>query len=410
MAAGSHPFRSLRGFNYRVWMAGSLVSNIGTWMQRIAQDWLVLTVLTDNNATAVGIVMALQFGPQLLLLPLTGYAADHIDRRKLIAATQISLALLALGLGVLTLTGLVQLWHVYLFALLLGCVSAFDAPVRQTFVSELVGEADLPNAVALNSASFNGGRMIGPAVAGFLIAAVGSGWVFLINAASFLAVLLSLNLLRASELLPGSGAVRARGSLSEGFRYVWARSDLKVVLIMLFLIGTFGLNFPIFISTMAVGVFHAGSGQFGMLTSAMAAGSVTGALLAARRGAPHIELLGAACALFGGGCALAAIAPSYAMFGVVLAFIGIAAQTFTTSANSLAQLSTDRVVRGRVMAIMLATTMGGTLIGGPMVGWVADVLGPRWAMGVAAAAGCLSAIIALGYVVKYGRTTPHKAA
>jgi len=407
MAAGSHPFRSLRSFNYRVWVAGSLVSNIGTWMQRIAQDWLVLTVLTDNSAMAVGIVMALQFGPQLLLLPLTGYAADHIDRRKVIAATQTSLGLLALGLGVLTITGLVQLWHVYLFALLLGCVSAFDAPVRQTFVSELVGEPDLPNAVALNSASFNAGRMIGPAVAGFLIAAVGSGWVFLINAASFLAVLLSLNLLRPGELRPGSGAVRARGSLSEGFRYVWGRSDLKVILIMLFVIGTFGLNFPIFISTMAVGVFGAGAGQFGLLTSAMAAGSVTGALLAAWRGAPRIELLGMASAFFGGGCAIAALAPSYALFGVVLVFIGIAAQTFTTSSNSLAQLSTDRVVRGRVMAIMLATTMGGTLIGGPMVGWVADVLGPRWALSVAAAAGFLAAIIALGYVLKHGRT-PHK--
>ncbi len=410
MTAGSHPFRSLRNFNYRVWSAGALVSNIGTWMQRIAQDWLVLTVLTNNNAASVGIVMALQFGPQLLLLPFTGYAADHIDRRKLIAATQSALGLLALGLGLLTITGLVQLWHVYLFALLLGCVSAFDATVRQTFVSELVGEVDLPNAVALNSASFNAGRMLGPAVAGFLIAAVGSGWVFLINAASFLAVLLSLNLLRAGELQPGSGAVRARGSLSQGFRYVWARSDLKVILIMLFLIGTFGLNFPIFISTMAVGVFHAGAGQFGLLTSAMAAGSVTGALLAAGRGAPRIELLAGAAALFGCGCAIAAVAPSYVMFGGVLAFIGIAAQTFTTSANSLAQLSTDRVVRGRVMAIMLATTLGGTLVGGPTVGWVADVLGPRWALSVAAAAGGLAAIIALGYVLKYGRTAPHKAA
>ena len=182
-------FRSLRIFNYRLWAAGAIVSNMGTWMQRTAQDWLVLTELTHKNATAVGIVMALQFGPQLLLLPLTGFAADHLDRRKLLFATQAAMGALALGLGILTVTGVVQLWHVYVFALLLGCVTAFDAPARQTFVSELVGEAELSNAVALNSTSFNAARMIGPAIAGMLIASVGSGWVFLINAASFAAVL-----------------------------------------------------------------------------------------------------------------------------------------------------------------------------------------------------------------------------
>src|SRR3984957_12404003 len=178
-------FRSLNSFNYRVWAGGAIVSNIGTWMQRTAQDWLVLTQLTRHNATAVGVVMALQFGPHLLLLPFTGFAADHLDRRKLLIATQAALGGLALGLGVLTVTGWVQLWHVYVFAFLLGCVTAFDAPARHTFVSELVGEADLSNAVALNSTSFNAARMIGPAVAGLLITAVGSGWVFLLNAVSF---------------------------------------------------------------------------------------------------------------------------------------------------------------------------------------------------------------------------------
>lgn len=174
----SSTFRSLRGYNYRVWAGGAAVSNVGTWMQRTAQDWIVLTQLTRHNAAAVGIVMALQFGPQLLLLPLTGWAADHLDRRKLLMVTQATMGALALGLGLLTLTGLVQLWHVYVFALLLGCVAAFDAPARQTFVSELVTEIDLQNAVALNSTSFNAARMIGPAVAGVLIAAVGTGWVF----------------------------------------------------------------------------------------------------------------------------------------------------------------------------------------------------------------------------------------
>src|ERR1019366_1949419 len=184
-------FRSLKGFNYRVWAGGAIVSNVGTWMQRTAQDWVVLTQLTHNNATAVGVVMALQFGPQVLLLPLTGFAADHLDRRKLLIATQATMGLLALGLGILTVSSLAQLWHVYVFALLLGCASAFDSPVRQTFVSDLVGEDYLSNAVALNSTSFNAARMIGPAFAGLLIAAVGTGWVFVINGISFVPVLCS---------------------------------------------------------------------------------------------------------------------------------------------------------------------------------------------------------------------------
>src|SRR5580692_2244523 len=267
-------FRSLKRFNYRVWAAGALVSNVGTWMQRIAQDWLVLTQLTHHNATAVGVVMALQFGPQILLLPLTGFAADHFDRRKLLFCTQATMGLLALGLGLLVVTGLVQLWHVYVFAFLLGCAAAFDSPARQTFVAELVSEGDLPNAVGLNSTSFNAARMIGPAIAGGLIAAVGSGSVFLINALSFVAVLCSLALLRTDQLKPSHRAVSARGSFVEGFRYVLRRPDLKVILFMLFLVGTFGLNFPIFISTMSVTVFHAGASQYGLLSSMMAAGSV----------------------------------------------------------------------------------------------------------------------------------------
>jgi MFS family permease len=394
-------FRSLSSYNYRIWAGGAIISNVGTWMQRTAQDWLVLTQLTHNNATAVGVVMALQFGPLALLLPWTGFAADHFDRRKILIATQAAMATLALGLGLLIVTGFVQLWHVYVFALLQGCVTAFDSTARQTFVSELVGEADLSNAVALNSTSFNAARMIGPAIAGVLIAGVGTGWVFLVNAASFVAVLCSLNLFRVDELHRESRAVRTRGSLGEGFRYVWNRPDLKAILLMLFLIGTFGLNFPIFISTMSVSAFHAGASQYGLLTSMMAVGSVAGALLAARRAKPHIALLLAGAAIFGAGFALAAIMPSYWLFGLALILIGVSAQTFTTSVNSLVQLSTDPVMRGRVMAILLAIALGGTPIGAPIVGWVADRFGPRWALGVGAASGILAAIVGLRYLMKY---------
>lgn len=394
-------FRSLSGFNYRLWTGGAIVSNIGSWMQSTAQDWLVLTQLTHNNATAVGLVMALQYGPLLLLLPLTGFAADHLDRRKLLIATQAAMGVLALGLGLLTLAGIVQLWHVYVFAFLLGCVTAFDMPARQTFIAELVGEADLPNAVALNSTTFNAARMIGPAVAGILIAGVGTGWVFLINAISFAAVLASLALLRVGELHRGSKAPRRRGSLAEGFRYVWNRPDLKAMLLMLFFIGTFGFNFPIFISTMSVTAFHAGAGEYGLLTSVMAGGSLVGALLAARRSKPHIALLLAGAAVLGFGFALAAIMPNTWLFGLALVVIGVAAQTFTISTNSLVQLSTEPTMRGRVIAILIAIALGGTPIGAPIVGWVVDTFGPRWAMGVGAASGIAAAFVGLRYLVKY---------
>lgn len=397
----SGTFRSLRTFNYRVWASGAIVSNVGTWMQRTAQDWLVLTELTHHNATSVGIVMSLQFGPQMLLLPLTGYAADHFDRRKLLFATQAAMGTLALGLGILTVAGLVQLWQVYVFAGLLGCVTAFDSPARQAFVSDLVGEADLSNAVALNSTSFNAARMIGPAVAGLLIASVGTGWVFLINALSFVAVLGSLRMLRTSELNLKPRAIRTRGSFAEGFKYVWKRPDLKAALLMLFLIGTFGLNFPIFISTMSVTAFHAGASQYGVLSSTMAIGSVTGALLAARRAKPRMAILLGAAAVFGVGCAVAAVMPNYVLFGIALVVIGMSTQTFTTSTNSLVQLSTEPAMRGRVIAILLAIALGGTPLGAPVVGWVADRFGPRWALGVGAASGFAAAIVGLIYLVKY---------
>jgi len=394
-------FRSLNSFNYRVWAGGAIVSNIGTWMQRTAQDWLVLTQLTHHNATAVGVVVALQFGPHLLLLPFTGFAADHLDRRKLLIGTQVALGTLALGLGILTVAGWVQLWHVYVFAFLLGSVSAFDVPARQTFVSELVGETDLSNAVALNSTSFNAARMIGPVIAGLLISSVGTGWVFLINAASFVAVLCSLAFLRAGEFHLSKRAVRARGSLAEGFRYVWKRPDLKAVLLMVFLIGTFGLNFPIFISTMSATVFHAGASQYGLLTSIMAIGTIVGALLAARREKSRIGVLLACTTVFGAGCALAAITPTYELFGLALVVIGVSALIITTTTNSTIQLSTEPAMRGRVMAIYLAIVWGGLPLGAPVVGWVADTFGPRWALGVAAAAGFAAVIVGVRYLAKY---------
>lgn len=394
-------FRSLSIYNYRMWASGAIVSNIGTWMQRTAQDWLVLTHLTNNNATALGIVMALQFGPQFFLLPVNGFAADYFDRRKLLIATQASMGLLALGLGLLVLFDAAKLWHVYVFALLFGCVTAFDTPARQTFVSELVSEKDISNAVALNSTSFNTARMIGPAVSGVLIGTIGTGWVFMINAVSFGAVLLSLMMIKKGQLHLRDKVKFSRSGLADGFRYIAGRPDLKTILLMFFLIGTFGLNFPIFISTMAVSVFHANAHQYGILTSMMAIGSVTGALLSAGRDVPRAGFLLLGTFVFGAGFILAAFMPHYLLFGLALAIIGISAQTFTTTALSAVQLLTEANMRGRVLAILFAISWGGTVIGAPIVGRVADIFGARWSLSVGAASGLLAAAAGLYYIIRY---------
>ena len=391
-AAGS--FSALGNFNYRLWTAGALVSNVGTWMQNVAQDWLVLTQLTDHDASAVGIVMGLQFAPWLLLLPWTGSAADHFNQRKLLMATQAIMGFLAVALGVLTIAGVTRLWHVYVFAFLFGCASALDAPVRQTFVAELVGDELLPNAVALNSTSYNAARLIGPAAAGLLIAKVGTGWAFLLNGISFGAVLISMAFFRVSELTPNARSPRTSGGFAEGLRYVWGRPDLRAILVMLFLIGTFGLNFPIFISTMAVSVFHTDARGFGLLSSIMAVGTVSGALIAAGRTNLHFGSLLIGAAVFGIGCTLAAIAPGYWWFGGALAITGAAVLTFTNATNTMMQLSTEPGMRGRVMALRVAVALGATPIGAPIVGWVANAFGPRWALGVGAGSGFAAALVA----------------
>ncbi|WP_407155857.1 MFS transporter [Bradyrhizobium sp. STM 3557] len=392
-------FRSLRSYNYRLWAAGAFVSNVGTWMQRTAQTWLVLMQLTQHNASAVGLVMALQYGPQLLLLPLTGYVADHFNQRRLLIATQATMGAFALILGLLTVAGVVQLWQVDAFAFLFGCAAAFDAPVRQTFVAELVGDNDLPNAIALNSTSFNAARMIGPAIAGVVIAAFGTGWAFLINGASFAAVLVSLTLLRAAELRPNARAQHAKGnflaSFTAGFRYAWSHPQLRATLIMLTLIGTFGLNFQIFVSTMAIKVFYSDARGYGLLSSIMAAGTVTGALINASQHKPRFGMLLAGSSLFGIGCTLAALAPTIWLFGAALVVIGIAALMFTNTTNSLMQLATEPSMRGRVMALRVGVALGGTPIGAPIVGWVADDFGPRWALCVGAASGFAAALVAI---------------
>jgi MFS family permease len=389
----SPTFRALRNDNYRLWASGALVSNTGTWMQRVAQDWLVLTVLTANSGVAVGITTGLQFGPVLLLAPLAGTVADRWNRRRILMATQGASGLLALVLGLLVVLGVAQLWQVYLLAGLLGVVAAFDSPVRQSFVSELVPPEDLPNAVGLNSASFHGGRLIGPGIAGLLIHWFGTGPVFLINAASFAAVLVSLGRMRVRELRPVPRGPR-RGGVRDGLRYVRGRPDLMLIMAVVGMVGTFGMNFQLTIALMARLVFHQGSGQYGLLGSTMAVGSLAGSLLAARREHPRVQLVIGATLAFGVLATVAALMPSYLLFAIALVPTGVATQTLMTAANSTVQLSTPPELRGRVMALYMAIFMGGTPVGAPLIGWVGQTFGARWTILVGGFAALLTAAAA----------------
>jgi Arabinose efflux permease len=399
-------FRSLRSFNFRLWTIGALVSNVGTGMQRVAQDWLVLTQLTRHDASALGIVTGLQFAPQLLLLPWTGSAADRLNQRKLLMLTQAMMGIFAIILGVLTLANLIQLWHVYALAFLSGSAAALDAPVRQTFVAEMVGDEDLHNAVALNATSFNAAQMIGPAIAGILIAKVGISWAFLLNGLSFTAVLLSMSFFRLSELRTSARAHRSTSGFMEGLRCVWSQPELRAILIMLFLIGTFGFNFPIFISTMAVNVFHSDARAFGLLSSIMAVGTLSGALFAAGRSRPGLSTLLTGAGIFGLGCTLGALAPGYWWFAAALAVSGAAALVFANGTNSIMQLSTEPSLRGRVMALRVAVGLGGMTIGGPIAGWVANEFGPRWSLALGAGAGFAASAVAI-YVLTSRRESLH---
>ena len=395
----SPTFTSLRNHNYRLYAAGGAVSNIGTWMQRVAQDWLVLE-LSHRNGVALGITTGLQFLPMLVLAPFAGSVADRFSKRKILLATQASMAVAGAVLGLLDVTGVVTRWQVYLLALLLGIAAACDAPARQSFVIEMVGPADVTNAVGLNSASFNLGRVIGPAVAGFLIVLVGTGPVFLINAASFLAVIAALAKMRTSELTPMPMGRRGPGQVREGLRYVRGRPDLLMVLVIVFFVGTFGLNFQLTSALMATEVFGKGAGEYGLLGSVVAIGSLSGALLSARRGRPRLRLIVLSAIAFGTIEVGAGLMPSYLSFMALLIPLGLAQMTLLNSANATLQLSVDPLMRGRVMALYMAVLMGGTPIGAPLVGAVAEAFGPRWSLIAGGVVSIAAAAVAGGLLAR----------
>jgi MFS family permease len=376
-------FAALAVRNYRLFATGSLVSNVGTWMQRVAQDWLVLTL--TGSAGALGITTGLQFLPLLLFSPIAGVIADRYSKRKVLVVTQVVLAITAGTLGLLAVTGLVQAWHVYVLAFLFGAAAAFDAPARQAFVNEMVGPDQITNAVGLNSASFNLGRVIGPAVAGGLIAWLGSGvtatgWVILLNAVSYLAVILSLTRMHSEELTPAVPLPRARGQLRDGLRYVRSRPDIMLVMAVVFCAGTFGLNFQMTTALMATEVYGKGAGEYGVLGSVIAIGSLSGSLLAARRAQSRQRLVIVSALAFGLSVIVAGTMPSYLTFAIVLPLCGFTALTLLTAANAFVQTSTVPQMRGRVMALYMAIFMGGTPAGAPALGWVAEQFGARWTL------------------------------
>jgi len=376
-------FSALRIRNYRLFAAGSLVSNIGTWMQRVAQDWLVLQL--TGSGKALGITTGLQFLPMLLFSPIAGVFADRFSKRLVIAVSQVVLGLTAGLLGVLAIAGWVAVWHVYVIAFAFGTAAAFDTPARQAFVNEMVPTAMLPNAVALNSASFNLARMIGPAVAGGLIALLGSGagatgWVILVNAATYAAVLVSLKRMHPGDLTPIDRLVRGKGQIRDGLRYVSGRPDIMLIMAIVFSAGTFGLNFQMTTALMATEVFDKGAGEYGLLGSILAIGSLVGSLLAARREVARQRLVIGAAMAFGAIEMVAGLMPNYLTFALLLPLCGVTALTLITTANALVQMSTDAAVRGRVMALYLAIFMGGTPVGAPMLGWIAERHGARWTM------------------------------
>ena len=389
-------FSSLRIRNYRLFFTGQVISNTGTWMQRIAQDWLVLT-LTGSSA-AVGVTTALQFLPMLLFGLYGGVLVDRLPKRPLLLFTQGAMGLTGLALAVLTLSGQVQVWHVYVTAFVLGLVTVVDNPARQTFVSEMVGPRQLANAVSLNSANFQSARLVGPAVAAVLISAVGSGYAFLINGLSFAAPIAGLLMMRMGELHKAPRAPRGKGQLREGLKYVAGRPDLIWPIVLVGFIGTFGFNFPIWLSAFADKVFDGGPGMYGTLNTLMAAGSLAGALLAARRGAGRLRLLVAAAAGFGILELVAAFAPSVWIFAVLMVLTGMFGLTVNVTANSYVQMATEPQMRGRVMALFMMVFTGGTPLGAPLLGWITDEYGARTGFAVGGAISLLAAL-AVGLIL-----------
>ena len=372
-------------------------------MQRVAQDWLVLD-LTHGSGTALGIATGLQFLP-MLVSPWGGAIADRYPKRRILMFTQTAMGLLAFILGLLAITGAVRIWQVYALAFGLGLATLVDNPTRQAFVTEMVGRTDMPNAIALNSAIFNLARIAGPAAAGLIIGAVGTPVAFFINAASYGAVLIGLKLMRPEELHPAPPVPRAKGQLREGLRYVWSTPALLMPMVLIFFVATFGMNFQVTNALMSRQVFHTGATAFGIASAVFAAGALAGALLAARRGRPGLRLLVLAAFAFGALEVATALMPSFWLFLALLVPTGLTLLTLNTAANSVVQLNSAQDMRGRVMGIYMLVFLGGTPLGSPLTGWVAEQFGTRFSL-ISGAAISVVATAVVAFVIARYRGVP----
>lgn len=388
-------FRTLRVPNFRTWMIGALLANIGGWAQRAAQDWLVLTELTDNDAVALGFSLALQFGPILILGPFLGPLADRVNARTIIFWCAVLETIFGIVLGVAVLLGVANLFLVYALALALGVVQAVEAPARHVFVNELVAKNNVPNAIGLHSTMFNSSRLVGPALAGIGIAFFGTGWTLLFSGLSLAAAAVAIAFLRRRELYTVEKAPKERGQFRAGMAYISSRKDLVIVLTMLFVVGALVFNFGIFSSTMAVIEFDLGAQDYGFIMSALAVGSLAGALLVARSSRPRLSVITVAALVIAIGGLASALAPTILVFVLVYPLLGFGGVLMVATINGYIQTTTDDIYRGRVMAIFSTLLIGSTPIGSPLIGWVSNEFGPRWALGAAALGGLIATVIAL---------------
>ncbi len=375
-------FQAVKVRNFRLYFTGQAISVSGTWMQTVALSLLVLSRQVGGTGVDVGVVTALQFLPMLLFGSWGGLVADRFDKRKLLFITQSSAGVLALALGMLTVFGAVNLIDLYVLSTLLGVVNLFDNPARQTFVSEMVGRELMPNAISLNSVLMNSARVIGPAVGGVLIYATGFAACFLVNAATYLAVIVALYLMRPSELYRIPTVERAKGQVREGLRYVWSTPSLRDPLLVMAVVGIFAFNFTTTLPLLAKFTFHGGAGTYSMLTVAMGAGAVVGGLVVAHRSRPSAALLSGIGLAFGIMILAVATAPTQAVAVVALVFMGFFSISFIATANSTLQLRSDPSMRGRVMALYAIAFLGSTPIGAPLVGWISDASSPRLALAI----------------------------
>ena len=396
--ASARTFRSLRNHNYRLFFFGQLVSLTGTWMQTVAQGWLVLR-LTGDSGFALGLVTSLQFLPLLVAGPWGGVVADRFDKRSVLIATQSAMAVVAAALAAVTLTGVVELWMVYVGALLTGAATAVDSPTRQAFVVELVGPPDLPNAIGLNSALFNAARVLGPAAAGIVIRVADVGPCFALNAVSFLAVLGGLWWMRPDELVRQASITSGKRQVRAGLAYVRRTPVLRSTLLLVAVVGTLGFSANVVLALLAKVTFHGDAGTYALLTSAMGVGSLAGALVTAARTRPSRRLLVGSCLAFGLLLTASAAAPGLALAVPLLALAGAAGIAFLTTANSTLQLASEPAMRGRVMALYLLVFLGSTPVGGPLVGFVSEYFGPRFGL-------ALGGVATVGAALWSARTTP----